>query len=88
MIGSYVLSKAGRDKGKYFIILSIVDENYVMVCDGKLRSLENPKKKKIKHLKFLNNFDVEIRNRLLEKKQLSNLLIRNSIELFISNKEV
>lgn len=88
MIGSYVLSKAGRDKGRYFIVLSIIDENYVMICDGRHRRLENPKKKKVKHLKFFNEVDIEIKNRLLEKKQLSNLLIENSIELFISNKEV
>ncbi|MCL2322111.1 MAG: RNA-binding protein [Oscillospiraceae bacterium] len=88
MIGSYVLSKAGRDKSKYFIILSVIDENYVMICDGKLRSLKNPKKKKIKHLKILNEVDLEIKNRLIEKKQLSDLLVRESIELFISSKEV
>ena len=88
MIGNYVLSKAGRDKGKYFIVLSVIDENYVMICDGKLRKLENPKKKKIIHLKFFNEIDIEIKNRLLEKRQISNLLIKSSIELFISNKEV
>ena len=29
MLGQLVCSKAGRDKGKYFIILDIIDDNYV-----------------------------------------------------------
>lgn len=50
LIGQVVKSKAGRDKDKLFLVLDIVDDNYVMLVDGKLRKLENPKKKKIKHL--------------------------------------
>jgi len=88
MIGNYVLSKTGRDKGKYFIVLSVVNEDYVMICNGKHRSLESPKKKKIKHLKFFDEIDKEIKDKLLAKQQISDLLIENSIELFISNKEV
>ncbi len=88
MIGNFVFSKAGRDKGKYFIVLSIIDDSYVMICDGKLRRLENPKKKKVKHLKFFDEASNEIVDRLIEKKELSNLLIRKSIDFFISNKEV
>lgn len=54
-IGQVVKSKAGRDKDKLYLILSIVDKNYVTVVDGKLRKLENPKKKKIKHLMIYNS---------------------------------
>ncbi len=51
-IGDLVLSRSGRDKDRYFIIVGIVDEAYVYIADGSLRKLENPKKKKIKHLEF------------------------------------
>lgn len=51
-LGQIVHSKAGRDKGRYFIIVDIVDDNYVSVVDGALRKIDNPKKKKIKHLVF------------------------------------
>lgn len=53
-VGQFVKSRAGRDKDKVFIVLSIIDEQYVYLVDGDLRKLENPKKKKIKHLKKLN----------------------------------
>lgn len=50
MLGQVVYSKAGRDEGRIFIVSGVIDENYVFVSDGDLRRLENPKKKKIKHL--------------------------------------
>jgi len=52
VIGRVVYSKAGRDKGKIFIVVGIIDENFVLVADGRLRPIERPKKKRIKHLKF------------------------------------
>lgn len=54
-VGQVLKSKAGRDKDKLFVVLSIVDESYVIVVDGKIRKLENPKKKKIKHLSLYNS---------------------------------
>lgn len=49
-LGQIVHSKAGRDKGKYFVIVGIVDEEYVFIADGVLRKVSKPKKKKVKHL--------------------------------------
>jgi ribosomal protein L14E/L6E/L27E len=49
-LGTVVLSKAGRDKGRYFVVVGIVDEAYVLLCDGGLRRLANPKRKKLKHI--------------------------------------
>lgn len=48
--GNIVLSKAGRDKDSYFVVLKIVDENFVLIADGDLRKVDNPKLKKCKHL--------------------------------------
>lgn len=48
--GDIVLSKAGRDKGMYFIVLKVVDSDYVLIADGDLRKVDNPKLKKCKHL--------------------------------------
>jgi large subunit ribosomal protein L14e len=49
-LGTVVLSRAGRDKGRYFVVVGRVDAEYVLLCDGGLRKLQNPKKKKIKHI--------------------------------------
>jgi LSU ribosomal protein L14E len=45
LLGRVVLSAAGRDKDRYFIIVDIVDDNYVLVADGRLRPESKPKKK-------------------------------------------
>ena len=53
-IGQIVKSRAGRDKGGVFLVYEIVDNEYVLLVDGKLRKIDNPKKKKQKHLTVYN----------------------------------
>ena len=48
--GRVVLSRQGRDEGRYFVILEVVDEQFVIMADGLTRKLAHPKKKKLKHL--------------------------------------
>ena len=48
--GQVVRSKKGRDEGKVYIIMEIIDDNLLLLVDGKLRKLDRPKKKKVKHL--------------------------------------
>lgn len=50
-IGRVVQSRQGRDAGRCFVILQVVDESYVMMADGLTRKLSHPKKKKVMHLK-------------------------------------
>ncbi len=60
-VGQVVKSISGRDMGRLFIILDIIDERYVTIVDGKYRKLSNPKKKKMKHLSVYNSFiDVDV----------------------------
>ena len=49
MVGKIVISKKGRDMGKYLAVINC-DKNYVFVADGKERKLETPKRKNIKHI--------------------------------------
>ena len=48
--GQVVRSKKGRDEGKVYIIMDIIDDDLLLLVDGKLRKLDRPKKKKVKHL--------------------------------------
>ena len=52
----FVLSLAGRGKGRVYAITEVVDENYVLCADGKTRKQTNPKRKKLKHLKLLEGY--------------------------------
>lgn len=47
--GLVVRSRAGHDQGGFFAVLS-ADEKFAVICDGKRRSLEKPKRKKKIHL--------------------------------------
>ncbi|WP_101773957.1 KOW domain-containing RNA-binding protein [Peptostreptococcus faecalis] len=64
-VGQLVVASCGRDKGKKFFIVRIIDENYVLISDGKSRKLDKPKLKKIKHLN-INNFVNEKLKKLLQ----------------------
>ncbi len=79
-LGEYVVSRAGRDKDKVFIVTSIIDELYVTVADGDLRRVENPKKKKRKHLNPINKISEEIADKLNNNKKVTNLSVRREIE--------
>ncbi len=50
-VGDIVISKNGRDKGFYFVIMSIENE-YAYISNGSSRKSDKPKKKKLKHLGF------------------------------------
>lgn len=47
--GQVIRSKAGHDKGDFQVVLDVIPP-YGVVCDGKRRPLERPKRKKLFHL--------------------------------------
>ncbi len=49
-VGDVVVSRAGRDKGRPFVILARPESEYALLVDGSLRRLERPKRKKLMHL--------------------------------------
>ena len=51
--GMLVYSKAGRDKGRLFVVLR-TENDFVYLSDGDTRLVGNPKKKKIKHINRTN----------------------------------
>lgn len=70
--GDIVLSKAGRDKNKHFIVLEVIDDNFVLVADGDLRRVDNPKRKKCKHLENTGNKSEYIKDKLGEGVRVTN----------------
>ena len=60
-IGMLARSKAGHDKGHVYVIYNI-EEAYVYLVDGAIRTMAKPKKKKKKHVQLI-----------LKKHELSNL---------------
>lgn len=48
-----VRSAAGRDKGKFMVIVSI-EGDFAYIADGRERKLDKPKKKRLKHIRVTN----------------------------------
>lgn len=82
-LGVVVYSKAGRDIDRKFIIMDIINDEYVYIADGDLRKVEKPKRKKIKHLIITD----QIFDDVLSKKIVSNSEIRKFLQSLGSNKE-
>lgn len=49
--GMLAWSRAGHDKGNLYIVLRVEDD-YVFLADGRIRTITNPKKKKRKHVQI------------------------------------
>jgi len=52
-LGATCLSLKGHDKGKAYVVVKILDPEFVMVADGRTRRVKNAKKKRFKHLRIL-----------------------------------
>lgn len=78
-IGMLAKSKAGHDDKKVYVVVKI-DSDYVYLADGSIRTIDNPKKKKKKHVQVINiqhdiatADDVAIKRILKEYKERSYL---------------
>ncbi len=54
MLGEFATSKAGHDKDRLYMIVG-EEEEWVYLCDGRLRGVEHPKKKKKKHIQIIHS---------------------------------
>lgn len=76
--GRIVVSTAGRDKNRYFVVLS-VEGDYCLIADGKVRKVDMPKKKKIKHLRVTEFFLNEIAEMLNAEQTVTNSGLKKSL---------
>lgn len=83
LIGKIVYSKAGRDQGRMFIIFNVIDDDYVSIVDGDLRTVEKPKKKKLKHLYITNEVMEDVKEWIISNNSISNIKVRR----FLKNRD-
>lgn len=79
-IGQMVKSRAGRDKDRYFLVLDIIDENFVLLVDGDLRKVDSPKMKKVKHIALVNRCCYDLRAELDQGRSITDEWIRREID--------
>ena len=49
-LGQLVVSAAGRDRGRHYIIIEILDDTTVAVVDGTYRPVSKPKRKNVRYI--------------------------------------
>ena len=90
MIGELATSKAGHDKDRLYMIVGEEGE-CVFLCDGRLRGVEHPKKKKKKHIQIIHSSAQDtliqiIKQNLPGERDEINRQIRKTLEDYLRNK--
>ncbi|KKI49373.1 hypothetical protein CHK_2951 [Christensenella hongkongensis] len=75
-----MLSRSGRDKGRAFLIVGVIDSPYVLIADGGLRRLAKPKKKKLKHLDLQPMVLENIQEKLTQGKKVFDAELRSALK--------
>ena len=65
MMGQFVISKAGHDKGTVYVIVAEEGE-FVYLTDGRLKKPDKPKKKRRKHIQPINRMVDKLQQEKLE----------------------
>ena len=83
-VGRIVVSKAGRDAGRRFVVVKVIDDLFVEVCDGDLRRVEKPKRKKVKHLDITDEIADGIAGKLKNNDRITNAEVRKALAGVVS----
>lgn len=88
MIGNLAVSLAGHDKGQIYLIIR-EDGEYVYLCDGRLKTTEQPKRKNRKHIQIIKRgVDQELATRLAKGESVRDEEIKRMIKLYESKQSM
>ena len=76
-----VVSCAGRDKGQYFFVVD-TDDTYLYLADGKCRRLEQPKRKKRKHVEKVSQTDTRVAEKIRNGDKVLNSELRRELTAY------
>lgn len=80
-LGDIVISTYGHDMGDWFIVVQI-KKDFILIADGKNRTIEKPKKKNLKHVVALNLNASELAEKLNSKQIIQNAELRKTLKFF------
>lgn len=80
MTGMFVISKAGHDCGKWYVVIK-EEKDDVYLVDGKLRTLEHPKKKRKKHVQPVKTgMNEELEDKIRKMQPINNEEVKYAIK--------
>ena len=77
-ISDVVISTAGRDKNELFYVIG-ADELYLMLANGKDRTLDKPKRKKRKHVQRVLRSETRVAAKLASGDRVLNSELRRDL---------
>lgn len=82
-VGMLAKALAGHDLGKIYVIMD-VDEEYVYLVDGKIRTVDKPKKKRKKHVQLIKETSQTLIEKIQSNQKIQNEDIKRVIKLKLS----
>ena len=82
IISDVVVSTAGREKGKLFYVIG-TDPVYLMLANGKDRTLDKPKRKKRKHVQKVLRSETRVAEKLRSGDKVLNSELRRDLAFLI-----
>ena len=79
--GNLVRSAAGRDEGGVFFVLA-VQEDFLLLADGKRRRVESPKRKRVKHTVFEEEAVSPVTEKIRSNEKITNSELRKAIAAY------
>ncbi len=77
-ISDIIVSTAGRDQGKLFYVIG-TEGVYALIANGKDRKLEHPKRKKLKHVRFVTRIETRVAAKLRTGEKVLNSELRREL---------
>ena len=80
-VGDIVISTYGHDTGEWYIVKEI-NEEFVYLINGSTKTVDKPKKKKIKHTYKTEYNSNEVAEKLISESYIQNAEIRKALKFF------
>lgn len=88
LIGRFAISKAGHDKSQIYVIIG-EDAEFVTLCDGRLKTVDKPKRKRKKHVQMMKyTVDASLLQRLFAKDKVLDEEIKYEIKHYNNQKQI
>ena len=81
-----VRSVAGRDTGSLFFVLA-TEGDFLLLADGKQRRLENPKRKRRKHVALVGESHSLVAEKIRSSEKITNSELRRAIAAYIGGNQ-
>ena len=77
-VSDVVVSTAGRDQGRLYYVIS-TDEMFLMLVNGKDRTLDKPKRKKLRHVQKVLRSETRVAAKLASGDKVLNSELRRDL---------